>query len=150
MKLHPDGTVERYKARLVAKGYNQIEGVDFFDSFSSIAKTVTIRIMFTVASAYSWPIHQLDISNAFLHGYLDDAVYMTPSEGYDAPSEMVCKLKCFPYGLKQASRQWNLEFTTQLTAYGFQQSANDHCLFTLSSANGFLALLVYVVGVPHY
>ncbi|KAL0282121.1 UNVERIFIED_CONTAM: Retrovirus-related Pol polyprotein from transposon RE1 [Sesamum angustifolium] len=45
--------------------------------------------MFSVASAYSWPIHQLDINNAFLHGYLDEAVYMTPSEGYEAPSGML-------------------------------------------------------------
>ncbi|KAL0388424.1 UNVERIFIED_CONTAM: Retrovirus-related Pol polyprotein from transposon RE2 [Sesamum radiatum] len=62
-----------------------IEGVDFFDSFSPVAKTVTVRIMFSIASAYSWPIHQLDINNAFLHGYLDEAVYMTPPEGYEAP-----------------------------------------------------------------
>ncbi|KAL0351158.1 UNVERIFIED_CONTAM: Retrovirus-related Pol polyprotein from transposon RE1 [Sesamum radiatum] len=89
VKLNPDGTVERYKARLVAKGYNQIEGVDFFDSFSPVAKTVTVRIMFSIASAYSWPIHQLDINNAFLHGYLDEAVYMTPPEGYEAPSGML-------------------------------------------------------------
>ncbi|KAL0313918.1 UNVERIFIED_CONTAM: Retrovirus-related Pol polyprotein from transposon RE1 [Sesamum angustifolium] len=147
VKLNPDGTVERYKARQVAKGYNQIEGVDFFDSFSPVAKTITVRIMFSIASACSWPIHQLDISNAFLHGYLDEAVYMTPPEGYEAPSGMVCKFKRSLYGLKQASRQWNLEFTTQLTAYGFRQSVNDHCLFTLSSAHGFLALLVYVDDV---
>ncbi|KAL0281854.1 UNVERIFIED_CONTAM: Retrovirus-related Pol polyprotein from transposon RE1 [Sesamum angustifolium] len=101
--------------------------------------------MFSVASAYSWPIHQLDINNAFLHGYLDEAVYMTPPEGYEAPSGMVCKLKRSLYVLKQASRQWNLDFTTQLTAYGFRGSANDHCLFTL--AHDFLALLVYVDNV---
>ncbi|KAL0325089.1 UNVERIFIED_CONTAM: Retrovirus-related Pol polyprotein from transposon RE1 [Sesamum radiatum] len=99
-----------------------------------------------VAKGYN-QIEGLDINNAFLHGYLDEAVYMTPPEGYEAPSGMVCKLKRSLYGLKQASRQWNLEFTTQLTAYGFRQSANDHCLFTLSSAHGFLALLVYVDDV---
>ncbi|KAL0434256.1 UNVERIFIED_CONTAM: Retrovirus-related Pol polyprotein from transposon TNT 1-94 [Sesamum latifolium] len=89
VKLHLDGPVEQYKAHLVAKRYNQIEGVDIFYSFSLVVKTVTVRIMFTVASAYFWPIHQLDINSAFLHGYLDEAVYMTPPEGYDAPSGMV-------------------------------------------------------------
>ncbi|KAL0404373.1 UNVERIFIED_CONTAM: Retrovirus-related Pol polyprotein from transposon RE1 [Sesamum radiatum] len=103
VKLRSDGTVKQYKARLIAKGYNQIEGVDFCDSFSPVAKTVTVRIMFTFASAYSLSIHQLDINNAILHGYLDEAVYMTPPKGYDAQSGMVCKLKSSLYGLKQAS-----------------------------------------------
>ncbi|KAL0298754.1 UNVERIFIED_CONTAM: Retrovirus-related Pol polyprotein from transposon RE2 [Sesamum radiatum] len=47
--------------------------------------------MFNIASTYSWPIHQLDINNTFLHGYLDEAVYMTPPEGYEAPSGMDAK-----------------------------------------------------------
>ncbi|KAL0369047.1 UNVERIFIED_CONTAM: Retrovirus-related Pol polyprotein from transposon RE1 [Sesamum calycinum] len=144
LKLNPDGSVNRHKARLVAKGYNQIEGVDYTEIFSPVAKTVTVRIFLGIASAYSWPVHQLDINNAFLHGFLDDEVYMSPPDGYPVQPCQVCKLKRSLYGLKEASRQWNQEFTSKLAAFGFTQSVHDHCLFIKTTTDGFLALLVYV------
>ncbi|KAL0385511.1 UNVERIFIED_CONTAM: Copia protein [Sesamum radiatum] len=144
LKLNPDGSVNRYKARLVAKGYSQIEGVDYTDSFSPVAKNVTVRIFLSIAAAYSWPLHQLDVNNAFLHGFLDEEVYMSPPDGYSAPPGQVCKLQKSLYGLKQVSQQWNLEFTLKIAEFGFKQSSHDHCLFIKSVPHGFLALLVYV------
>ncbi|KAL0308794.1 UNVERIFIED_CONTAM: Retrovirus-related Pol polyprotein from transposon RE2 [Sesamum radiatum] len=148
VKLHQDGSIERYKARLVAKGYTQVEGVDFFDSFSPVAKTVTVRLFIAIASAYRWPLLQLDVNNAFLHGHLDEEVYIVPPEGYDkAHGGLVCRLKRSLYGLKQASWQWNIELTSKLESYGFTQSPHDHCLFTLRKDSLFLALIVYVDDV---
>ncbi|KAL0403674.1 UNVERIFIED_CONTAM: Retrovirus-related Pol polyprotein from transposon RE2 [Sesamum radiatum] len=143
-KLRADGTVERYKARLVAKGFNQIAGVDYSDNFSPVAKTVTVRLFLSLAAIHGWPLHQMDINNAFLHGHLDEDLYMSPPDRYAVQPGFVCKLERSIYDLKQASHQWNAELTLKLTEFGFKQSAHDHCLFTQSTSDGFLALLVYV------
>ncbi|XP_010274374.1 PREDICTED: uncharacterized protein LOC104609701 [Nelumbo nucifera] len=143
-----DGTIDSYKARLVAKGYHQIEGVDYNDSFSPVAKVVTVRIFLAIAIAKNWALHQLDINNAFLHGYLDEEVFIQPPQGYTkAKPHEVSLLKRSLYGLKQASRQWNVKFCVKLQAYGFTQSAHDHCLFTKSTSSSFLALLLYIDDV---
>ncbi|KAL2243773.1 UNVERIFIED_CONTAM: Retrovirus-related Pol polyprotein from transposon TNT 1-94 [Sesamum indicum] len=143
-KLRADGSVERYKARLVAKGFSQIAGVDYTDNFSPVAKPVTVRVLLAVAAAYGWPLQQMDVNNAFLHGYLEEDLYMQPPEGYSVQPGLVCKLERSLYGLKQASQQWNVELTLKLTDFGFSQSAYDHCLFTKMTDSGLVALLVYV------
>ncbi|KAL2239868.1 UNVERIFIED_CONTAM: Retrovirus-related Pol polyprotein from transposon RE1 [Sesamum indicum] len=144
VKLRADGSIERYKARLVAKGYNQVEGVDYIESFSPVAKAVTVRLFLTLAAAKGWALQQLDVNNAFLHGHLDEDIYMFPPAGCKVGPGLVCKLERSLYGLKQASRQWNVELTMRLQEFGFVQCAHDHCLFILHTGRGLISLLVYV------
>lgn len=90
---------------------------------------VTVRFLFAIATASDWSIHQLDVNNAFLHGFLKDDIYMTVPPGLpkSGPNQ-VCKLVKSLYGFKQASREWNAEFTRHLLHFGFLQSQSDHCL----------------------
>jgi hypothetical protein len=87
----------------------------------------------------------MDVSNAFLHGNLEEEVYMQVPDGYQVPKEgMVCRLRKSLYGLKQASRNWYSKLSQSLINYGFQESNADHSLFTYTKEDKFMVVLVYV------
>jgi hypothetical protein len=98
-----------------------------------------------LAASQGWPLFQLDVNTAFLHGDLNEEVYMQPPLGLELPqSNLVCKLQRSLYGLKQASRQWNAKLTETLLSSGYNQSKADYSLFTKKTITGFTAILVYV------
>lgn len=103
-KLKVDGSFERLKAGLIAKGFNQVDGVDFSETFSSVIKPTSIRHVLTLAVVKGWEIRQLDVKNAFVHGSLSTPVYMQqpPSYTYQEHPNYVCQLSRALYGLKQA------------------------------------------------
>lgn len=85
IKRNSDGSVSRYKAKLVAQGFQQTEGVDYSETFSPVIKQPTVRVVFSLALHFGGSIRQLDISNAFLHGTLQDRVYVRQPQGYVDP-----------------------------------------------------------------
>lgn len=146
IKLHPDGSVSRYKARLVAKGYDQTPELDFHETFSPVIKPTTVRLVISLVVSLSWPIQQLDIQNAFLHGDLTETVYMQQPPGYvdaAAPSH-VCKLSKSIYGLKQSPRAWFLKLSNALLAWDFLASKADHSMFLYKTGLVIIIVLVYV------
>jgi len=76
IKHSADGSVSKYKAKLVAKGYAQTYGIDYEETYSPVAKMTTIRAIITMIAAKGWSLHQMDVKNVFLHGDLQDEVYM--------------------------------------------------------------------------
>ena len=144
-KFKADGSIERHKARLVIRGFEQIKDKDCKHTFSPVAELTTVRIFIALATAKSWPLHQLDINNAFLHGFIDEEVYMQPPAGYTKASPgQVCKLQRSLCGLKQASWQWNLELTRFLLGKGFRQSKSDYSLFSQCHNGRQVFILAYV------
>jgi hypothetical protein len=106
IKRKVNSSVEIFKARLVAKGFKQKAGIDYTDSLSPVIKLASIRLLLALAVNFDWPIRQLDISNAFLHGTLTEEVYMEQPQGFvnKTHADFVCKLYKATYGLKQAPR----------------------------------------------
>jgi hypothetical protein len=146
LKLHADGSLERYKVRYVLQGFTQRLGVDYDETFSPVVKPATVRTVLTLALSWYWPVHQLDVKNAFLHGTLTETVYCTKHVGFVDPAhpDMVCKLKKSLYGLKQAPRAWYSRFTTFLCSQGFVEAKSDTSLFLLHRGPITAYLLLYV------
>ena len=83
--MKTDGTIEKYKARLVVQGFGQKAGIDFFDTYSLVARISTIRVLLALASIHNLFIHQMDVKTTFLHGDLEEEIYMHQPEGFIVP-----------------------------------------------------------------
>ena len=143
-KFGPDGELTRYKTRLVAKGFQQRKGIDYDEVFAPVGKGTTLRVLLAAAANLGWRIEQMDIKTAFLHGDVEEELYMEQPEGMEDGSGRVCRLRKAIYGLKQAPRAWYHKLEETLLEGGFKKSVSDHSLFLLCEGEDFLMMLVYV------
>lgn len=145
-KHKSDGSFERYKACLVGDGKTQQQGIDCDETFSPVVKPSTIRTVLSIAVSKSWPIHQLDVKNAFLHGHLNETVYMHQPMGFrdKINPDYVCLLLKSLYGLKQAPRAWYKRFAEFVATIGFTHSKCDHSLFIYRQGSDIAYILLYV------
>ena len=110
----------------------QIYGLDYLDTFASVAKLASLRIILAIAAIEDLEIHQMNVIAAFLAGDLDEEIYMKQSEGFKQGIEeedLVCLLRKSLYDLKQASRVWNQRIRRFLLSKGYQQTHSDHCVY---------------------
>ena len=132
----------------MAKGFTQIPGKDFGATFTLVAKLTFVRLIVSLAASHSWPLHQLDVKNAFLHGNLLETIYMDPPPGFWAEgeyAEKVCRLRKSLYGLKQSPRAWFSRFSEIIVSMEFVCCHFDHTCFIRHHSDGrCIILLVYV------
>jgi hypothetical protein len=145
-KRRADGTLERYKARWVLRGFTQCPGVDYDETFSPVVKPATVRTVLSLALTRGWPVHQLDVKNAFLHGILTETVYCSQPAGFVDSSrpDMVCRLNKSLYGLKQPPRACNHRFAAFLLTLWFVEAKSDTSLFIYHHGIDTAYLLLYV------
>lgn len=145
IKYNADGTEERKKSRLVVLGNHQVAGEDYSETFAPVAKMNTVRTLLKLIAVNKWEVYQMDVHNAFLHGGLEEEVYMKIPQGFrHSNPTKVCRLHKSLYGLKQAPRCWFAKLSTSLKDYGFSQSYKDYSLFIYTKDATEMRVLVYV------
>jgi hypothetical protein len=146
VKLKADNSIDRYKARLVAKGFSQIEGIDYVDTFSPVAKFCSIRALLALAAHHDLEIHQMDVKSAYLNGDLNEDIYMRQPPGFQVKGKegLVCKLQKSLYGLKQAGRQWNSKIDSTLLSLSFTRLEADHCIYVYQDGQVVIFIILYV------
>ncbi|GKB23571.1 putative RNA-directed DNA polymerase [Tanacetum coccineum] len=148
MKEEYDALIKNGMWSLVprASNTNVVDGIDFPETFSLVVKSTTIRAVLSLAVTNNWPLRQLDVHNAFLHGNLKEQVYMKQPPGFIDPQRPnhVCLLHKSLYGLKQAPRAWFERLSKALFDLGFKGSKTDPSLFIYSRGDTLLYILVYV------
>jgi hypothetical protein len=126
-----DGGIKQYNARLVVKGFSQKKGIYFDETFSHVVKMTSIRTILSLVVVEYLHLEQLELKTSFLHGDLEEEIYMQQPQGYEVKGKenLVCRLKKILYGLKQAPKQRYLKFDKFMTEQGYSRFHSDHCVY---------------------
>jgi ribonuclease HI len=147
IKRKSDGSIDKYKACLVARGFTQIYGVDYFDTYSPVAKMASFRLILAMAARYDWDVESFDFNGAYLNGTLsnDEEIYMKEPPGYETQGEhSIKRLQKSLYGLKQAGRKWYEALSRSLADLGFRATSADPGVFFAKIGDHILILAIHV------
>jgi len=146
LKHKSDGSIDRYKARLVANGNTQIYEVDFKEVFSPTYRQAAIRLILSIAALEDLELRSVDISQAFIHGDLEEEIYMRQPPGFQVKGpEYVCRLKKSLYGLRQAARCWNHKIHSILVdKLGFKRLDSDRSIYLYGNGDTRIIMPIYV------
>lgn len=100
LKRGKDGEITRFKARFVVRGFEQKDGIDYHETFASVVKPMSYKMIFAIAAALDLELEQMDVKTAFLYGSVKEEIYVTQPQGFDDNSGRVFRLRKALYGLK--------------------------------------------------
>jgi hypothetical protein len=147
-KLDAQGKPIRYKARYVAKGFKQVQGVDYYDTYSPVTRMTSIRTLLAIAALEDWDLESMDVDTAFLNAKVEEEVFVRQPEGFEQMDTkgrpLVCKLQKSIYGLRQASHNWNKTIDAWLRDYGFTPTKTDLCAYLKKEQEQVLMILLWV------
>nr|GEX93872.1 retrovirus-related Pol polyprotein from transposon TNT 1-94 [Tanacetum cinerariifolium] len=148
-KRDEENTVIRNKARLVAKGYNQQEGIDFEESFASVARLEAVRLFVAYVAHKFFLVYQMDIKTVFLNGPLKEEVYVNQLDEFVDPHhpEKFYRLKKALYRLKQAPKAWYDELSNFFVSKGFSKGSIDPTMFINKKGEDILLVQIYVKDI---
>ena len=129
---------------MVPKGFSQVEGLDYSETFAPVAKMNSIRLVLSIAASRKWTVHQMDVKCAFLHGDLQEYIYMEQPIGFIQDSSLVCKLKKYLYGLKKSPHSWYDMIDHLFLNLGFKHCQFDHNIYVFHVHNDTLIVALYV------
>jgi hypothetical protein len=145
-KFNNDGSFEWYKAHWVLHSFTQWPNIDYDETFSLVVKPAMVLMVRSLAISHSWPVHQLDVKNAFLHDTLLKVIYCSQPTGFVDPTQPnhVCLLNKSLHGLKQVLWALYNWFATYITSLGFVEAKSDTSLFIFWRGTDTVYLLLYV------
>ena len=143
-KRDASGNIAKFKARIVAQGFSQIEGIDYDDTFSPVARLTSLRLLLAITAIEDLQLHQMDADTAFLNGTLEEEIYMAFPPGYvqTNPKSTGLRLIKSLYGLKQSPRVWWKLISTYLGSIGFEKVDSDWGLYFRPRDRTYLLLYV--------
>lgn len=144
IKRGPTGKIDKFKARVVAVGCSQVYGLDYYETFSPVIKLTSLRTLLALGNEEGMAMKQLDVKTAYLHGVLEEEVYMEPPPGSGSAPTQVCKLNKSIYGLKQAGRTWYKTLDSILKSQGYRRLEADNCVYIKTGKGYKVVLGVYV------
>ena len=149
IKRNTVGEIDKYKARLVAKGYSQVQGINYDDTYTPVARLSSLRTILAITAHNDWDIKVFDFHLAFLNGKLnqDEDIYMDLPPGYKIDGNYKCpvtKLLVMLYGSKQGTLKWYLELCQTLRALKLSCAESNWGVFYLHTGCDILLLASHI------